>query len=73
MMDGSTAEHCPQAITTFANKNRIPAKIVVDAGPQLKSLTNIPVTAATNMGINIEPEALYHQLLNFAARQIQDF
>ena len=72
MMDGSTAEHCTRAITTFANKNQIPAKIVVDAEPQLKSLTNNPVfTAATNMGINVEPVAPHHQFLNFAERQIQ--
>ena len=73
-MDGSTAEHCTCAITTFSNKNRIPAKIVVDAGPQLKSLQNNPVfTAAANMGINVEPVAPYHQFLNFSERQIQVF
>ena len=31
MKDWSTAEDCTRAITTFTNKNRIPAKIVVDA------------------------------------------
>ena len=74
MMDGSTAEHCTRAITTFSNKNRIPAKMIVDAGPQLKSLQNNPVfTAATNMGISVEPVAPYHQFLNFSERQIKVF
>ena len=48
--------------------------MIVDAGPQFKNLQNNPVfTAATNMGINVEPVAPYHQFLNFSERQIKVF
>ena len=56
----------------FANKNRIPAKIVVDAGPQLKALANNPLfDMTTARGIPVESVAAGHQFLNFAERQIQ--
>ena len=72
LMDGSTAQDVTRAITAFANKNRIPAKIVVDAGPQLKALTNDPLfNAATAMGIPVQSVAAGHQFLNFSERQIQ--
>ena len=40
LMDGSTAQNVTRAITAFSNKNRIPTKIVVDTGPQLKAMLN---------------------------------
>ena len=71
-MDGSTAQDVTRAITAFANTNRIPAKIVIYAGPQLKALTNNPLfDAATNMGIPVQCVAGGHQFLNFSERQIQ--
>ena len=71
-MDGSTSQDVTRAITAFANKNRILAKIVVDAGPQLKALANNPsFDVTTAMGIPVESVAAGHQFLNFAERQIQ--
>ena len=58
MMDGSSAEDCTRGINTFSNKHRIPSKIVVDAGPQLKTLATNPVfMAASDLGVKIEPVA----------------
>ena len=71
-MDGSTLQDVAIAITAFAKKNWIPAKIVVDTGPQLKALANNPLfDANTAMGIPVESVAPNNQLLNFAERQIQ--
>ena len=71
LMDGSTSQDVTRAITAFANKNKIPAKIVVDAGPQLKTLANNPLfDATTAMGIPVESVAAGHQFLNFAERHI---
>ena len=67
LMDGSTAQDVTRAITVFSNKNRIPAKIVVNAGLQLKALSNNPLfDAATNMGIPVQCVAAGHQFLNFS-------
>ena len=71
-MDGSTAQDLTRAITVFANKNQIPAKIVIDAVPKLKTLTNNPLFyAATNTGIPVQSVAAGHQFLNFSERQIK--
>ena len=52
------AQDVTRAITAFSNKNRIPAKIVVDADHQLKALSNNPLfDAATNMGIPVQSVA----------------
>ena len=73
-MDGATSEDVTRAITTFGNKHRIPAKIVVDSGPQLKALSNNPIfDATTAMGVPVETVAPNHQFLNFSERQIQVF
>ena len=72
MMDGSSAENCTRCITTFSNKHRVPSKIVMDSGPQLKTLATNPVfMAASDLGVKIEPVAAYHQFLNFCERTIQ--
>ena len=71
-MDGSTSQDVTRAITAFTNKNRIPAKIVVHAGPKLKALSNNQLfDAATAMGIPVQSVAAGHQFLNFSERQIQ--
>ena len=73
-MDGATSEDVTRAIATFGNKHRIPAKIVVDAGPQLKALSNNPIfDSTTTMGVPVETVAPNHQFLNFSERQIQVF
>ena len=72
MMDASKEEDCTRAITTFSNRHRVPSKLVVDSGPQLKALASNPVyQAASSMGVKIEPVAAYHQFLNYCERAIQ--
>ena len=44
LMDRATSEDVTRAIATFGNKHRIPVKREVDAGPQLKALTNNPIS-----------------------------
>ena len=66
MMDASKEEDCTRAITIFANRHRVPSKLVVDSGPQLKALASNPVyQAASSMGVRICPVAASHKFLNF--------
>ena len=54
----------------LSNRYRTPSKIVVDAGPQLKSLEGNPLLEAVSASkIALHPVAAGHQFLNWCERQ----
>ena len=74
MMDASKQEDVCRAIGTFANRHRVPATLVMDSGPQLKTLQDNPIyQAASSMGVRISPVAAFHQFLNYCERSIQSY
>ena len=74
MMDASKQEDVFRAIGTFANRHWVHATLVMDSGPQLKTLQDNPIyQAASSMGVRISPVAAYHQFLNYCERSIQSY
>ena len=72
MMDASKKEDVTWAIGNFDNRHRVPATLVMDSGPQLKTLQENPIyKAASSMGVRISPVAAFHQFLNSCERSIQ--
>ena len=70
-MDGATSKHVMRGILMLCNRYRTPKKIIVDAGPQLKSLENNPLLeAVTASKISLHPVCAGHQFLNWTERQI---